>query len=290
MSPPNHRPAPDILDQATEALREVLRNAPVLPGPPDDLAAATVQAIEARHQAALPPAAVEPRRQGVLRYLRYGAAAAAAAILITVAGVLWFGGGTAVAFARVIENVQKAESVTFHETQKIGDHRELPLQHYLRGNRVRLEIADGATVVIVDTKERKALMLVPHFKTAQQLEGNQVNDLAGQTPIGALLGLKDQKPEAAGAETLDGKRTEVVRVTGGKWGGSVGNWRIWIDPRTELPVKIRFESTDTMPNVTKTFEKFSWNEKLDDSLFGLDVPAGYTRSVPGQKDGDKNKR
>ena len=291
MSAENHRPTPDILDQATEALREALRDVPVSPGPPDDLVASTVRAVESGGQApapARPPA--EKRRRRVFRYLRYGAAAAAVVALVTLVGWPWSGGERAVAFARVLDNVQKATSVTFDETQKVGDQRATHLKHFLEGSRARVEIANGADILIVDTREKKGLLLVPFFKAAKVLDKDpqfHVNDLAGWTPLEGLLQLKDQKPELVGTAAIDGKKTQVVRVRGGRWGESVGDWTIWIDPTTERPVKIHFVSTDTMPTVTKTLEHFSWDEKLDESLFKVEVPEGYTIGLPWEKDAQK---
>jgi hypothetical protein len=63
-------------------------------------------------------------------------------------------------------------------------------------------------------------------------------------------------------------------------------WVIWVDPKTELPVKITYEGTtlvgDKEPKLTKTIEGFSRNEKLDDNLFDTKVPDGYTEGTPGR--------
>lgn len=280
MSGQNHQPTPDVLDQATAALRESLRNVPVPPGPSDELVASTVGAVAARDRVA-----VEGRRRRLFRYLRYAAAAVLA--LIALAGLLWPRGDRVVAFDRVLDNVQKARSVTFDETQEVGDQRPLHLKYFLEGSRARIEMKNGADILIVDTREKKGVLLVPPLKAAKVLDKDSQfhpNELAGRTPLDALLGLKDQKPVFLGTATIDGKTTQVVRVRGGKWGGSVGDWTIWIDPRTERPVKIQFVSTDSVPPVTKTLEHFVWNAKLDARLFDLGVPQGYTVGLPRERD------
>jgi outer membrane lipoprotein-sorting protein len=285
MSGPNHRPAPDVLDQATEALR----NAPVPPGPPDDLVAATVQAVESRDRADVPfgPAS-GGRRSRLIRALRYAAAAAAVVALFTLAVLPWPGGERAVAFGRVLANVQTARSVTFVETQKFPGQRPLHLKYFLEGNHVRIELENGtAGILIVDTRTKKGVLLYPAIKAAKVLDRDpqfHANEIADWKPLDDLLRLKDQRPEPAGRTTIDGQETQVVRVRDGKWGDSLGDWTIWIDPRTERPVKIQFESKNFAPPVTKTLEHFSWNEKLDAKLFEVSVPHGYRLGLPWEKD------
>jgi outer membrane lipoprotein-sorting protein len=286
---PEHPATPDRLDQAAAALSEALRNVEVPAGPSGNLMAATIRAVECRAQAMASATSSVAKRPKKLVHRRCFLMIPAAAVLIVLVCVMWFGDGSATVLAKALDNVERAKSVTFVETQKVGDHREVTLKHYLQGHHGRVEIANGANVLIVDTKERKALLLVAPLKAAEKYTEDKVNSMRGDTPIGALLRLKDQKPEAAERAMIDGKPTLVARVRGGKWGGSVGDWTIWIDPRTELPVKIAFESTESVPKVTKTLEKFSWNAELEDKLFEQDVPAGYTLGLPWEKDVKKDK-
>lgn len=280
MSGPNSQPPPDALDQAAEALR----NAPVPPGPPDALVAATVRAVEGRD------AAAAGRRRRAFRYLRYAAVAAAAVALVILTALPWSGRPSGAAFARALDNVQKARSVMFDETQEFPRQRPIHLKHFLQGSRARVEMENGTNVLIVDTREKKGLWLVPPLQAAKVLDKDpqfHPNEMAGRTPLDALLGLKDQKPESLGTATIDGKTTQVVRVRRGNWGGTVGDWTIWIDPRTEWPVKIHFVSTNAVPPFTETLEHFSWNKKLDEKLFDVRVPEGYKVGLPWETDARK---
>lgn len=278
MSEANHRPNPDLLDRAAAELRQ----APVPPGPSRDLVTATLAALDARQA---PPA---PRRR-LVRYLRYGTAAAAAVLVLALAALPWFGGGAGSAFARTLDSVQRARSVVFDETERLGDQPEVATRNYLQGDHVRVEIAGGTNVLILDTGRRRGLMLVPPLKAARVLAADQIHGAGGQTPLDGLLALQGQRSVAAGEEVIDGRRTRVVRVPGGKWAGAVGDWTVWIDPRTDLPVKIRVERTDMAPKVTKTLTHFSWNVPLDPKLFDLDVPPGYRLGFPGERDAGKKK-
>ena len=74
MSEANSRPTPDILDEATGALRD----APVPAGPSADLAAATVAALNNRLAGAVPSEQFRrERRRRIMRYVGFTTAAAA---------------------------------------------------------------------------------------------------------------------------------------------------------------------------------------------------------------------
>ena len=60
----------------------------------------------------------------------------------------------------------------------------------------------------------------------------------------------------------------------------------WIDPNTDLPVKIVIQDRNPKSPTLLRLEQFSWNKPLDEELFKLDVPAGYTvRKVMGPEPG-----
>src|SRR5262249_17594945 len=65
-----------------------------------------------------------------------------------------------------------------------------------------------------------------------------------------------------------------------------GDWVIWVDPKTELPVRMAYSGTtiagDREVPVTKVCEKFVWNTNLPDSLFDMTVPEGDTEGMPGR--------
>ena len=108
MSEVNDGPTPDALEDATGALR----GAPVPAGPPTELSAATVAAIQNR-LAGAPPASelARRRRRTIMRYIGFGTATAAAVAVATAAGILWFGGSAAAHVQKAIDNAEKATSV-----------------------------------------------------------------------------------------------------------------------------------------------------------------------------------
>lgn len=284
MSEANNRPTPDVLDEAARALRDV----PTPPGPLPELTVATLAAVQQRLTGTVP--ASEParrqRRRKIMRYIGYGTATAAAVALATAAATFWFTGNQAVALDKVLDNVQKAESVTFVEKQKLGDQGELELHYSVRGPRVRIEFANG-TALVVDTKQRTGLMLFPKEKGYLHIDKDKLHGPAGgKLPIDDLLALRDRKPTSVEKEKLDGKEVQKLTIKGEPKADPPGDWVLWIDPKTELPVKMTYSGTTSAGgkevSVMKVYEKFDWNVKLDDKLFDMTVPEGYTDGLPGQ--------
>jgi outer membrane lipoprotein-sorting protein len=281
VSEQNSKPTPDPLEEAAGALRE----APVPPGPPPELAAATVALIHNRLAGAVP--AEQVRRERRRRIMRYAGFTTAATVLLGTAAFLGFGGSRAVALDKVLDKVKQAESVTFVEKQKLGDQAELELTYSIRGSLVRVDAA--GTVFVIDTKAKTGLMLITPAKAYVKIDKDSPSKIrgpAGKSPIDDLLALKDRKPESTVEEKLDGKTVQKLTIKGDPKADPPGDWVIWVDPKTELPVKMTYTGTtfagDKQVPVTKTYEKFEWNAKLDDRLFDTTVPAGYKEGFPGQ--------
>ena len=137
MSEQNNRPTPDILDEATGALRD----APVPAGPPADLTAATVAAITNRLAGTVPsePARRQKRRR-IMRYWGLGTAAAVVAIA-TAAGVLLLGGTSAAArVQKALDNAAKAKSVRLVNKLDRDGKLETVMTMYVQTERSRWDI------------------------------------------------------------------------------------------------------------------------------------------------------
>lgn len=51
---------------------------------------------------------------------------------------------------------------------------------------------------------------------------------------------------------------------------------VWVDPKTQLPARCRVEMTVGEIRAVSDMEVLGWNEELDEKLFELKVPEGYT--------------
>jgi outer membrane lipoprotein-sorting protein len=294
----------DLLDRAAAALRQ----APVPDGPPPHVAAATFAALQAPAPS-LDLACIRERRRKMFRLARNGSAAAAAALLLIVAAWLLFMDRTAPrAFADVVENVKNAKSVTF--VTKIptviqGSRRgTLQQKWYVQGDSFRMEVPsaqedapvplDAPPVLmaeIADAKQKKALQLDFIHKTAKRIQADDKtwDEMAKglANPVEQLRKLKSDDAERLGEEELNGAKTDVYRLKKGDvfLGARLGKAdtaKLWVDPKTGLPVRIAVEppadSKDPTPQLV--FEQFQWNQSLDPDLFKLDVPKGF--SVEGE--------
>jgi outer membrane lipoprotein-sorting protein len=277
----NHRPNPDALDRATGALRD----APTPPGPPAGLAAGTLEAINNRLAGAVPAEQVRrQRRRRIMRYASFGTAVAAA---VAIGVVLWSPGRTTAGmFDRAMENAGKASTMRAKITTTAAGMK-FEMKMYGKDDRFRTEMDMGkdlgAFVIIVDGTQKKGLQLTTPAKTAKWLDLSKLDekekaaekDAAGLAHL--FADLKGKEVKNLPDETVDGRKLKVFTVKGHKMPGSKGeaDVTVWIDPKTELPVKCQMELTAGEVKALAVMEILGWNEDLDDALFELKIPAGY---------------
>lgn len=272
----DREPSDDLLDRAFEALRA----APVPDGPPRHVVSSTVEAI---HSSKTEPekTRLADRRKIMFRIARFSGATAAALLLCFVAvWVLVIDRGANVAFADVIDSLKNVKSATCVNRQKIGRQGEMTFKLYLLPDRIRMENRD-VTIVVVDYQQQKALQLVPSLKTAQIIDlRGAVDPSALANPLQQLQQLKPDDAVSQGEEMVGDLRCLVYKVETAQLFDVKGPMTLWIDPKTELLVKIHIEHTDAKTTRSLTFEEFKWNEPFDKTLFSLEVPDGYTVGNP----------
>jgi outer membrane lipoprotein-sorting protein len=149
----------------------------------------------------------------------------------------------------------------------------------LDGGRMRqeIEMADKSKLVMItDLNQAKKLTLTPASKTATVLTltnrpKNTSLDLDNFRRL--LLDARDNprvKRQPLGEKEIDGHR-----VVGFHFSSQGGDFSLWGDPETGLPV--RFEVTMGVDDSVKlTFSDFVFNADMDESLFSVEPPAGYT--------------
>jgi hypothetical protein len=286
----------DLLERALSALRET----PCLSGPPPELAASTVEALRT---ASMAPDIVRLRERRRKMFRLAGYSGAAAVFLMAVATWLMMDRGAPLAFADVVQNVKNAKSVTF--VTKIpsiirGSQRGVLQQKwYIQGDRFRMEIpreqegvsppADMPPVLlalVADPAKRDALQIDFYRKTVKHIKGDEktwqemTKGLAN--PIEQLRKLTAKDAERLGDETLDGRKVQVYRLKGTDLFMGVrltgkDTAKLWVDPKTGLPIRIAVEPPPDSNEKTPpfVFEQFRWNESLDPNLFKLEAPNGF---------------
>lgn len=269
MNDRNQQPGVDVIDRVLDLLNEAL----VPAGPPPRLIASTIELLESteKPQVGIPP---RPGRSRLSRVMRY-VGTAAAAMLVIAAGAVWFVDHTAsVTWAQVVDNVNKARTVSFVIRQKLGDQPEVEGTLSLRGPMLRYEMA-RALVMILDTDSRQGLELDVGRKIARKLnlEGSAPAEEL-KDPIDRLrrLGAEPGKDVVSlGDEELDGVRCQVYQVKGSQALMLGDQFKLWVSSASRLPVRIQAGDEKTLV----IYEKFRWDAPLLEDQFRLDVPAGY---------------
>jgi outer membrane lipoprotein-sorting protein len=279
MTESNSQPARDILDQATGELRET----PTPPGPPADLVAATVAAINNRFTGALPAEIVrQQRRRRIMRYIGFGSATAAVVGIATFAGVFWLGGASAAAkLQKALDNAEKAQSfrIVFKSGPNGAEQTDVTI--YRQGDFARVEDRDGK-FRIIDLKGRKRLDLDPAAKTARLIdltaeEADAAADVYAKytNPLKTVRGtagttVKELPDEKAGDRLL---KIYSVQHRGDEKNPAILA-RLWVDAKTTLPVRIVVD--EGQPDGGPTVIEFDqWNAEFGAKLFELKVPADY---------------
>jgi outer membrane lipoprotein-sorting protein len=234
--------------------------------------------------------------------MRHPVSVASAAVIFVFAiigvALLFHGGGTTPAFADFIEPILKAKTVKFKATTEmkgpppVTTTGEVMVLDATR-SRFEMEMPDNSKVVVIqDLSQGKQLTLVAGSKTATIFTFASRDRTRADGDI--LAGLRsllldarqkpDVKREPLGEKEIDGRRVVGFQVTIEGFPTS-----LWGDPKTGLPV--RLEMTAGMDGSVKgTASDFVFNADMDESLFSVEPPAGYTvqyekiGASPGEED------
>lgn len=212
---------------------------------------------------------------------------AAAVLVLAIAGVaLWFhGAGATHAFADFVEPIVEAKTAKFKITTEIKGPPAATIKGevmVLSATRMRQEMEAPNMpqgIMIFDWGRGKSLTLDPTTKKAMVVSLANMNkeQIAQQDTFGSfrsiLLDARDNpnvKREPLGEKNIDGRQVVGFRVSSR---GMVVS--LWGDPKTGLPVLA--ETTMSMyPDAKTTMSDFVFNVDMDESLFSVEPPPGYT--------------
>jgi len=193
-------------------------------------------------------------------------------------------------FRRLAAPILQAQNAKYKSTIEIrGQTRTAEVMvRAPNRNRTESEMFGGFKMVtIMDLEKGKTLLLVPNQKTATvtTLTNRRKEMGAGDWFLdirSLLLDARDTpglKWEPLGAKDIDGRRAVGYRLSGpglrDRWPRGMGV-SLWGDPKTGLPVRIEIESRDPGMEYKLSLSGFVLNVDLDESLFSVEPPAGYT--------------
>lgn len=207
--------------------------------------------------------------------------AAAAVIIITVfVGIHHFGGSMEnVAFADIMQNIQNARTLTYRNViTRASQDPQVVETMVLEPHLIRVELPDGK-VWILDHGEGKTLILDSANKqTVMSSTPQKALDL--YDTFRNFRNIPDFSVSNIGQRTIDGVQAVGFQLTS----ENDENVRIvWANPRTSLPIRIEQTVKDENGQVIKSVTtNIIFDAELDQSLFRLDAPKGYThRFVDG---------
>jgi len=167
--------------------------------------------------------------------------AAAVEIIIGVfLGLSYFTGsidGAGAAFADVLENISNAKNAVYKETFELPDHTFTNEVMALESGIQRSVISTGS-IMIFDSKSHTFLWLDPSSKKARRvLNPAQKRSTKGFTYIGWIRKLHEEEAEFVGIKELKGSKVNVYI-----WEVPFEKITVWVDPETNLPVKVEHKS------------------------------------------------
>ena len=243
---------------------------------------------------------------------RFKFAAAAIIVLGVLIGSFFLGGhGTSAAFGKVIESVTSAGSVRFAMKQKMGEQPAFISNVTIQGTtKMRLDMIGGegeheglgklkdemkrlnltafmSTIVDFATQE---VVVLDHFRKTFKKHGLGNEAAAALVSTNLIEQFRKIRREDARwlrDESPDGRRIDVYLVTHvnlmgikAELSGQEGErMTVWVDRRTDLPVRILLEISTNREGMSRDwfeFSDFAWNESFDPGLFSLEIPEEYT--------------
>ena len=205
-------------------------------------------------------------------------AAALVIIVSVVAGVHFLRSTESLAWADVVRPILTARTVVFNIRSVEGENLPITRIMNMGTKRVRSEVlsADGKTIqviVICDYDTSQMLTLTPEQKIAaltdlKDLPEKPENILETmRNIITELQNDPEVSIEPLGEEEIDGLITQGFRAI-----GPDGEWTVWADPQTSLPIRME----QKWRQMHYVYTDFQFDVEMDESLFSMEVPEGYS--------------
>ena len=206
-------------------------------------------------------------------------AAAAVIIIAVLIGTYYFGDSVNIAgtaYAEVVERLHNARSLTYtvETNTSIEWMPSMTMEIAFKEPGYMRMAAPGGYVSIVDSIQGKCLTILPPKKQFIEIEmSNLQNDPAQQNinVIEKLRSLPERADEQLGTREIDGREVQGFRITEE---GLINS--VWIDIQNRQLVLVEMEFLNA-PGMSGTMSDFQFDVELDDSLFNITPPDGYTR-------------
>ncbi|QVL30011.1 hypothetical protein KIH39_14170 [Telmatocola sphagniphila] len=289
MKPQNELPE-DPLNAAMNALRET----PIPVGPDEILIAATVAALNPRQNVLLPEELVskQKRRKQIMRILKFGGFSVSTIAAVLVIFVMTSGRSAADDLKKSIRKLDQAKSIRMIVELDDGTKNKMTSRSYMSEGKMRSEVEPAGLVVVINNKgDGKGIVLFKGMKTYRLLDPEKDEMIKSVTKSvkGTLEQFKipsDDKVQGLPDEYLDGRKTKVYEMKGVDVPGMkiTADLKIWIDPKTDMPIRSRVISKMGDKQYTATATYLGFDEELDPKLFDTTIPTDYKPMPELKKD------
>ncbi len=201
-----------------------------------------------------------------------------AAVVLVAAGVAVYVSGilplrAPLAFAEVAAKLRDAHTLTYDFTFQDAKQKETIKTKVFFKDPGLMRNEGAGQVTITDLVHGKGLLLSSPTKTAMLIdfkkEGQAKN--AAASMVKELRRLADKKGEPAGK-----KRIGDIEAVGFRVEEDGFPLTVWADPKTKLPILIEMAIRVEDQEIRGTMSNFQFDPKLDDALFSMEPPEGYT--------------
>lgn len=230
------------------------------------------------------------RRGGMSALQKFSVGTLAATVLFV---LLYSIADSRLTFAQVVASVQRATSYSYDLRMNMQgdvdqDMPQLPGKFYwqapdsFRSEDYQLQL-DGkpdpnGKQVRIFSRSKKGIELDTRDKTYVEL----LPFNGRMSPFMMLQNLSDS--EAAASKRLGGRVINGIQCTGFEVAlekidrdtGEDGKLEVWIDNRTRLPQQVSISQVKNFLSVDLIMDNCKWNEPLDQELFSVVPPSGYS--------------
>jgi outer membrane lipoprotein-sorting protein len=204
-------------------------------------------------------------------------AAAAVIIAATLVAVNQLGGdGAGAVFAKAVEQLHNARTMTYSMVT-FTNIETMPAVRmemaFKEPGYIRTTTTDGF-VTVVDWVQGKGLSIMPPRRQFVEMEVSNFPHDPAQDPfavIEKLRALPSRADEVLAEKEFDGRVIQGFRVAKD---GMITT--VWVDPQTKELARVEVEFTSA-PGMNMVMSNFQFDAELDDSLFSLTPPEGFTR-------------
>ncbi len=228
---------------------------------------------EAEQQPATRTIVLQILRRTIMKSPITRIAAAAVIIIAVLISINQFGGsidGASVAFANVAQQLRNARTLTYTVVTQVGDRTMRMEVAFKEPGHMRYS-GERGIVSIMDQTQNIGLLIDPLKKEFTEIElSNLPPDQSQVNLIEELRTLPERADEVLGEREMDGRVVQGFRVS------EKGVDRIvWIDAKTGDLVRMEVELVNA-PGAYVVMTDVKFDVDLDDSLFSLTPPEGYT--------------